>query len=451
MSIERVHAHIDSMREKDIAFLEELVRIPSSASEGNSEELRQCADLLKRRFNVMGFKSEIFDTPTQPVVYAERMSNNTNAKTILFYGHYDVQPAGALELWKTPPFEPTIINGKMYGRGTADNKGQFLAHILAIRSFLEVTGDLPVNVKFVLDGEEEDGSPSMEGFIRSHIDMLRCDVVYFSDGPVQASGAPEIKHGFRGMFSFQLDIKTAEHSNHSGRSGGLIPNAAIMMARLISSMIDEKNHITINGVYSDVTPASDYEKFLISQIPYDTDKLAKVYSVKEFHKTREEFYEQFMFLPTCTCNGMLSGYTGEGSMTIVPNTAMAKFDMRLVDNMDPDDIERKVRAHISKNCPEAQISDIKKIMPSKTRPDLPICKVVVDAARLVYPNAVAVPTSGGTYVDFVWTKILKVPSVAVPYGNADQTNHAPNENLDLACYLKGIHCSAEAINAVGNM
>ncbi len=445
MSIEKVHAHIDSKVEEDIELLKKLVRYPSIASEGHSDDIRACAKEIMTYLEGLGFKTELFETPTQPYIYAERKCNKANAKTILFYGHYDVQPAEPLAPWKTPPFEPTIINGRMFGRGTADNKGQFLAHILAVRSFLDVEGDLPVNVKFIIDGEEENGSPSMRQMVEEHKDKLNADIVYFSDGPVQASGAPEIKHGFRGMLSFQINIKTAEHENHSGRAGGLIPNAVIMMSNLIASMVDSDNNILIDGVYDDVVPANDYEKQLISQIPYDASKLAKVYGVKEFKLTREQFYEQFNFKPTCTCDGMSGGYTGNGSKASVPNYANAKFDMRLVADMDPDDIERKVKAHIAKHCPMAEYVPGHSTPPSKTDPSLPICKAICASAKKIFPNAVPIPSSAGTCGEYVWTKIAGIPSITVPYGNADQTNHAANENLVLDFYSKGIHCSAQVL------
>ena len=446
MNIEKVHAHIDSKQKEDLALLEKLVRYPSIASEGHSEDIRACAKEIMDYLNNMGFSTEIFETSTQPYIFAERKCNRADAKTILFYGHYDVQPAEPLAPWKTPPFEPTIINGRMYARGTADNKGQFLAHILAARSFLAVDGDLPVNVKFILDGEEENGSPSMEEMVRAHKDKLQADVVYFSDGPVQASGAPEIKHGFRGLYTFKIDIKTAEHENHSGRAGGLIPNAVILMSNLIASMVDSENHILIEGIYNNVVPANEYEKELIAKIPYNAEKLAKVYGVKEFKKTREEFYEQFNFLPTCTCDGMYGGYIGDGSKASVPNYAHAIFDIRLVADMDPEDVGRKVKAHVAKHCPIAVVTEHTMTPPSKTDPSMPICKTICAAAQKIFPNAVPIPSSAGTCSEYVWTKIAGIPAITVPYGNADQTNHAANENLDLEYYFKGIHCSAQVLN-----
>lgn len=449
MSIEKVHSHIDSMTAKDQELLADFVRQPSISAQNIG--VRECAEMLKKYLDSLGFATQIIESPGLPFVYGELKSKNPDAKTMIFYGHYDVQPPEPLEPWNTPPFEPTIIDGKMYGRGTADNKGQFLAHMLAIRSYLETTGDVPVNCKFVLEGEEESGSPQMEWFVRNHLDMLEADGVYFSDGPVHASGAPEIKHGFRGMYSCEISIVTAKHANHSGRTGGLIPNAAIELARLVGTMIDENNHITIDGFYDDVLDPSDYEQTLIDAIPFAPEESARMFGATDIIMDKQKYLMQQMFRPTFTVNGMLSGYVGKGRKTSVPHASTLKFDMRLVANQDPDDIEEKVRKHVEKHCKFATISSFTKQYPSKTPPELPFCKAIVEATRKWFPTAVAVPTSSGTCGDFVWTKILKIPSVTVPYGNPDQQNHAANENFSMEYFNKGIHNSAQVIDAVSKI
>ena len=450
--IAKVHEHIDSMKEQDIQTLMDLVRIPSVAAQGNSEGVRHCAEVLCEMFRKLDFQPQIFETPTQPVVFAERKSKtNPNGKTILFYGHYDVQPAEPLAPWKTPPYEPTIINGRMYGRGTADNKGQFLGHMLAARSFLEITGDIPLNVKIILDGEEENGSPSLPDFFRQHFDLLKNDLIYFSDGPMQAGGVPEIKHGLRGLVTMEISLRTAEHGNHSGRAGGIIRNAATEIAHLISSMVDPDGHIKVEGIYDDVVPATDFEKELISKIPYDPDKLAKVYSTPVIKANREEFYKQFNFLPSLTISGINSGYTGEGTKASVPEYAYFKADLRMVKKMDPEDIKAKIRAHVAKHCPDAKVTFFDAFPAGKSDPGEPICRATHDAVKAIFPTAVVIPTSAGSGPGWVFTDLLKAPMIMVPYGNVDQTNHAANENLDLECYNKGIHCSAEVMERLSKL
>lgn len=449
MNIQKVHNHIDKMKEKDLNLFKRLVAQPSISAQNIG--IRECAELLKEIMGKIGIKATIYETSGHPIVFAEIKAINPNAQTILFYGHYDVQPPEPLNEWKTPPFEPTIINGRLYGRGTADNKGQFLAHILSVRSYIEANNGVPVNVKFVLDGEEEISSPSMKGFVEEHRDVLDADLVYNSDGPVQASGAPEIKHGFRGLLSFELNLETAAHENHSGRAGGLIPNAAIEMVRLLSTMIDDNNRVTIEGFYDDVMPPTDHELKLIDKIPFNPEGLAKVYGIKDLNLNKKQYYEKMMFKPTFTINGISSGYTGKGSKSCVPGSAMVKIDMRLVDNQDPTDIEEKIKKHIAKYNLNVKMVNIEKVSPSKTPIDLAICKAVVESTRKYYENAVAVPTSGGTNPDFVWTKILKTASVTVPYGNADQANHAANENMALDYFYKGIHVSAQVIDTIAKL
>ena len=453
MQVEKVHMHIDKMREMDLETLKELVRIPSVANRGDNTGVQQCARRLKALFDELGFDTcQIIPTATQPMVYASLKSKNPNAKTILFYGHYDVQPVEPLDKWLSPPFEPTLKDGRLYGRGTADNKGQFLAHILAIRSYLDQFGDIPINAKFVLDGEEEAGSPSMDQFVKENLDLLRgSDLVYFADGPSEYSGATTIVHGFRGMLGFEITVRTGTHANHSGRAGGQIPNAAIELARLIGTMIDENNHITIEGIYDNVLEPTEYERKLIDAMPFNPEGLAKSFGIKKMKLTKEQFYMQQMFLPTFNLNGVKAGYIGNGLKAAVPETATVKIDMRLVSNMNPDDIEEKIRKHLARHCPTAELIVHAKEMPSKTPVDLPISKTILKSVSKHFPGSYAIPSSGATCPDYVWTQILKAPSLSVPYGNHDQTNHAANENLTLECYYQGIHCSADVIDAVAKL
>lgn len=452
-NLQAVHAHIDSMATQDIALLERLVRIPSVASQENDKGVRDCANVLKEILMDMGFTAEIYETETQPFVFGERKSkSNPGGKTILFYGHYDVQPAEPLEQWNTPPFEPTIIDGRMYGRGTADNKGQFLPHLLAVRSYLAVTDDIPVNIKFLFDGEEENGSPSFEQFANTHKELLACDLSYVADGPMLPTGSPEIKHGVRGLLTFEIEVRTGEHANHSGRSGGTIKNAIIELAHLISSMIDESANITVPGVYDDVVPATEYEKQLIASIPFSAEKQAKIFGVSKLVKEdQQEFYKQVMFSPTFTVSGIQGGYNGKGVKASVPEYAMCKVDMRLVAKMDPDDVAQKIEKHVAARCPEATVTFKSKIRAGKSDPGAPECCAMLDAARKYYPKVVAVPSTGGSGPGFVFTDIIGKPYGMIAYGNADQQNHAANENLSLECFHRGTHCSAELIQNIAQI
>ncbi len=438
------------MKEADLELLKKLVAQPSISAQ--NQGVRRCAELLKELLTETGCSNvTIFETPGQPVVYGELASKKEGAKTVIFYGHYDVQPPEPLEEWITPPFEPTVRDGRLYGCGTADNKGQFLAHILAVRSFMKAEGGVPVNVKFVLDGEEESGSPHMEGFVESHRDLLKADLIYNSDGPMHSLDFPEIKQGYRGVMSFELELTTATHQNHS-KTGGLIRNPAMDLVQLIATMADSSGRVTIDGFYDDVLPPTEYEQKLMDQCGFDPEELARVYGVKKLAvDSKEAYYRQLMFLPTLTINGLCSGYYGVGHKTCVPRSALAKFDIRLVEKMDPKDIERKIRRHVAAVNPDVQVRVDGSTLPSKTSAELPLCRAVAEAVKVFYPGALVLPSSGGSNPDYVWTKILKIPSVGVPYGNADQTNHSPNENFRLDCFYRGIHVSAEVMDRLSRL
>ena len=449
--LHRVLEHLDAMRESDLGLLMELTAQPSVSARDMG--VKECTELLCRILRDAGCtRAEVFPTQGQPVVYGEMPSSDASAPTVLFYGHYDTQPADPEEEWLTPPWTPTLKDGRLYGLGTADNKGQLLAHILATRSWLSAAGGLPVNVKFILDGEEESGSPSMADFALAHKDLLKADLVYNSDGPMSPGEFPEIKMGSRGDLSAEIELVTATHQNHS-KTGQLIPNPAIELCRLIASMIDGDGNVLIEGFYDQVPPMTDYERQLVEELDFDPEKLAAIYGTKTLmKKDKQSYYEQLMFKPTLTVNGMCSGYYGEGHKTCVPRSALAKLDIRLVKGMDPGDVAEKLRRHAARFCPEARvIIRDQPMLPSRTSAELPICQAVFEGVRAVYPKAVIHPSSGGSTPGYVWTELLKMPCVLVPYGNSDQTNHSPNENLKLSCYWAGIRVSAEVMYRIGAM
>lgn len=450
IDIERIHRNIDSHKEDDLQLWEKLVRIPSVAAknQGIDESKEELVSIL----HSLGAKTYVFPTRGAPVVFGEINCGKPDAKTIMFYGHYDVQPPEPLDGWNTPPFEPTIIDGRLYGRGTADNKGQFLAHILAVRSYLESGVGLPVNVKFFLEGEEENGSLNILDCIIPNKDKLKCDLVYNSDGGMHDTGRPIIQHGVRGMLQIKIDITTACQDNHSGNKGGQIPNAAWELVKLLSTMIDENGRCVIDGFYDDVTAPSEYDMELINKMEFNPEAVAKIYGVDKILLDKEDFYLNLMFQPTFNINGLDSGYNGVGYRTIIPGSASVKIDMRLVDNQNPDDIYEKIVKHVAKYCPIAKISKGSTMPPSSTKTDLPVCKAVArGVANWHKADPILMPRVGATNPEYVFTKIAGLPSVCVPYANADECNHAPNENMSLECFYNGIHTSAEVMKEIGTL
>jgi acetylornithine deacetylase/succinyl-diaminopimelate desuccinylase-like protein len=451
MLIQSVHAHINANREQDINTLIELVKHPSISS--NESEVRNCAKFLKDIMIESGISTQIYETKGQPVVFGEVPSNLEGASTVLFYGHYDVQPPEPLDAWHSPPFEPAIRDGRLYGRGAGDNKGQLLTHILAVRSYLKMAGDLPVNVKFIFEGEEEIGSPSLLEFVENNKELLKADVVLTSDGPIHDSGTPLVAFGVRGVMNFEFNLETATTDNHSGNKGGVIPNAVWEMVDLLATMKDENDKVTIEGFYNDVLLPSPYELDLIDKLPYDPDSLAKVYGVEKIELDKIQFYERLLFLPTLTINGIKGGHIGRGTKNIIPCRATAKMEVRLVLNQDPKDIFNKVKQHVSKINPKVIVTQEEEDMkPSRTSAELPISKAIVNAVREGFGmEPIVLPSMGGSLPDFVWTKGLGVPSIMIPYANADEANHAPNENMMLECFYKGIHSSAQIIFELGKL
>ena len=450
-NIDNVHAQIDKNREVDLKTFAELVSIPSIAAtqEGIEDCCQYICDLMKSvEIEPVVYRKEGFS----PIIYAELKSSNPNAKTILFYGHYDVQPIGAIDAWVSPPFEASIRDGRVYGRGTADNKGQLIAHILAIKRVRETNTEIPVNIKLLFEGEEEAGGKHLEEFVPAHKELLKADLCYTADGGMHASGLPNIFFGCRGVAKLQVSLKTCVQDNHSGNKGNLIPNAAWEMVKLLSSLIDENGNCTVEGFYDDVVPPTEYELEQIEAMDYDPEIMAKIFGVKEIKKSKREFYTDLMFRPTFNINGLHSGHTGDGFKTIIPGDAVVRFDMRLVGNQDPDKISNLLAEHIKKVCPDAEVETSEGVWPSSSDCNLPICRTVVQAVGKVYGcKPYVMPRIGATIPEYLFTKVVGIPALTMPYANADENNHAPNENMDVECFYKGIHCTAEVLHEIGNM
>lgn len=444
MDIKAVHEHIASRKEQNLEALEKIIRQPSVSA--HNDGVRECARLLVDLLAEIGASGRICETKGQPAVFAELKSPNKDALTVLFYGHYDVQPPEPLDEWFSPPFEPTVRDGRLYGRGTADDKGQLIAHLLAVKSFLALDNGIPINAKFIFDGEEESGSPNLADFVENNREMLKADVVYASDGAMHDFKTPSVLLGHRGVMSFEVEIETAGRDNHSGNKGGVIKNAAWEMVRLLSTMIDKNDFVTIEGFYDDVMPVSSVNQALIDKLPFDKRAVAEAFSVSEIVYDKNEFYKRIMFLPTLTINGISSGYTGRGTKTIIPCRANAKFDVRLVIDQDGKKVFEKIKRHIEKECPGARVTYNSQMLPSYTSPEHPAIKAVIAAVRKVYETEpVITPLTGGSLPAYVWTKILGIPSIGVPYANPDSYNHSPNENLVIDNFYKGIHASAQVI------
>jgi len=448
MSTERVHRYIDEHREPALEILKGLIRQPSVSAQDMG--VKACARYLAELLRELRIAVEIMPTPTQPVVYAEIL-RDPKAYTLLCYGHYDVQPPEPLDLWQSPPFEPTVRDGRLYGRGTGDNKGQLIAHVLAAKAWMEAAGGPPINLKFVFDGEEESGSPSLAGFVREHRTRLAADLVYISDGGLHPSGAPTLSLGNRGILGLTLVAQGADRDNHSGNKGGVAPNPVWMLVHLLSAMVDRSGRVLIDGFYDDVRPIGAVEERLLAKMEFDPTAFARTMGLESLAIDGPTYWKRIMLEPYFNISGVQSGYVGRGSKTIIPARAECRIDVRLVVDQQSRDIFEKMKRHVARVDPRVEVQgrQLGSMEASRTAPDHPAVGIVaraIAAVRGVEPQINL--SSGGSLPNAVWPNVLGVDHIGVPYANADENNHSPNENLSVDRYYDGIHVSAEVFHAL---
>ncbi|MFK4808719.1 M20/M25/M40 family metallo-hydrolase [Devosia sp. ZW T5_3] len=449
-SLAPVFDHIGARDDEYVARLIDYVRHPSISA--HNIGIREVSEMLVKMLGDLGLEVEAIPTKGHPFVLA-RYRVDPAKPTVLLYGHYDVQPPDPLELWDSPPFEPTIRNGRIYARGVGDNKGQHFAQIMAIEAHLKVHGTLPCNLIFLLEGEEEIGSPQIADFVRDHKDRLKADVVVTADGPLHESGRATLIYGVRGMTSFELRVRTAARDAHSGNYGGVMPNAIWTLVHLLSTMKTPDGRITIEGLHDQIIPPTAAEIAATKILPLDLPGYMADMGLARLDEPADRpFWDRLMFHPTLTINGLHGGYGGQGTKSVLPAEAVAKCDIRLVDAMTPEHIQACVRAHVAKHAPEVEVITYGSMLPSKTPLDDPWGVLIQEAifeargeAPLVYPCA------GGSLPDYVFTKVLGVPAYVMPYANADEANHAPNENMEISLFLKGIRTGAALLDRLGRV
>lgn len=443
-------AHIDAQADDFVARVMDYVRHPSISA--HDIGIREVAQMLVAHLDGLGFEAELIETPGHPFVLGT-LTTDPAKPTVLLYGHYDVQPPDPLEAWISPPFEPTLRDGRIWARGIGDNKGQHFAQLLAIETHLKVNGCLPCNIIFLLEGEEEIGSPQIAEFVRRHADRLQADLVVTSDGPLHASGTPVITFGVRGVASFDLVAKGASRDVHSGNYGGVVPNPIWTLVQLLATMKDPEGHITVEGLTETVIPATNLERAAMARLPDDEAAVKADLNLTELDGPKDRpYWDRLMFHPTLTINGFTGGYSGPGSKTVLPHVATAKCDVRLVEPLTPDYVFDRIEAHVARHAPDVEVVRHNGMLPSKTPLDSPYAAPIIRAikkARGVEP--LIYPTVGGSLPDYVFTKILGKPAFVVPYANADEANHAPNENLEVVRFIDGIKTGAALLAELGQI
>lgn len=441
-------AHIDAQADDFVARVMDYVRHPSISA--HDIGMRKVAGLLVDHLQGLGFQAGLIETPGHPFVLGTAQVDPAKP-TVLLYGHYDVQPPDPLDAWISPPFEPELRDGRIWARGIGDNKGQHFAQLLAIETHLKVNGTLPCNIIFLLEGEEEIGSPQIADFIRRNADRLQADLVVTSDGPLHESGAPVIVFGVRGVALFDLVARGAARDVHSGNFGGVVPNPIWTLVQLLATMKDPEGNITVEGLTENIIPPTDLERETIARLPQDEAAVCTDLNLTELDGPKDRpYWDRLMFHPTLTINGFSGGYDGPGSKTVLPNAAIAKCDVRLVEPLTPDYVFERIEAHVARHAPDVEVVRHSGMLPSKTPLDNPYARVIADAiraARGVEP--LMYPTVGGSLPDYVFTKILGKPAFVVPYANADEANHAPNENLEVVRFIDGIKTGAALLAELG--
>ena len=427
-------------------FLEELLallRVPSiSAKPENKQDMITCAEMVKESLLEAGVqKAEVYPTAGHPIVYGEIMVN-ASKPTVLVYGHYDVQPVEPLELWDTPPFEPTIRDGKIYGRGTADDKGQFYMHVKALETMVK-TDSVPLNIKFLIEGEEEVGSSNLGTFMQENKELLKADVVLISDTSMISLDTPSLDTGVRGLSYIEVEVTGPNRDLHSGVYGGAVANPITILAQMIASLHDENNHVTIPGFYDDVQVLSNEERVLLNKAPFDEQEYKDDLGVKELWG--EKGYttlERTGIRPTLELNGIWGGYTGEGSKTVLPAKANAKISARLVPGQDHEKITELIINHLQAIAPP--YVTVKATPHHGGNPYVtPIDSVEYKAAEKAIEASFGkspIPLRGGGCIPItsLFESILNCKTIFLGFGLDSDNLHSPNEKYNIENYYKGI-------------
>ncbi|GGK23563.1 hypothetical protein GCM10008955_16480 [Deinococcus malanensis] len=433
-------------REQAQEELFDLLRIPSvSADPAYQAEVARAAEWLRRKLSGMGFTARVDQTPKHPIVYAERLTDPAQP-TVLIYGHYDVQPEAPLEEWLTPPFEPSVREGRIYARGSTDDKGQAFAHVKGVELLLS-QGELPVNVKFLLEGEEEIGSPSIIPYLQAHRDKLKADVIVVSDGSRFAPDVPTITYGVRGLSYVEIHVQGANRDLHSGSYGGAAPNPINALCEIIAKLKDDRGRITIPGFYDGIEELTEQERAMWASLPHSDEEFAASIGVPALPgEAGYSVLERIWGRPTLDVNGIWGGYQGEGSKTVIAAKAGAKVSMRLVPGQDPDRITQLITEYVPQIAPagvKAEVRGHHGGQPVKFKTDSPAIQAANRALHRVYGReAVFARTGGSIPIVAAFSDILQTEVLFVDFGLNEDAPHSPNESFALQDYHNGILTSA---------
>jgi acetylornithine deacetylase/succinyl-diaminopimelate desuccinylase-like protein len=450
-NLELVDRYLEQNGSRFVDELKDFLRIPSvSADPAHKPDMQRAAEFVRAQLERAGAKARVFETAGHPIVFGETNGAH-GGPTVLVYGHYDVQPPDPLDEWKSPPFEPTVRDGYVYARGATDDKGQLFTHIKAIEAWNKTAGQVPINVKFVIEGEEEVGSNNLDSFLTEHKDLVKCAVAVISDTSQYAPGIPAITYGLRGILGCEVVLHGPNRDLHSGIFGGSVANPCNMLARLVAKLHDEKQRVQIPGFYDDVLPLTAQEKQEFAKLKFDEAAFIADLGVpsvcgEEGFTTIERRWAR----PTCDVNGMFGGYTGPGPKTIVPARATAKITCRLVPNQQPQKLMAAMQKFLTANCPpgvrlefKPQHSCIGVVMDAQS-PYMHAAKKAIADAFGAQP--VMIREGGSIPVVTTFRDVLGVDTLLLGWGLNSDNLHSPNERFTLGDFHRGTRASAHLWN-----
>ncbi len=447
--MDKILGYIDCKKESHLNQLIEFLSIPSISSDPEyNEQTRKTANWVVEHLKSIGFdNARLYETNGHPIVYTENLEAGQDKQTVLIYGHYDVQPVDPIEEWDTPPFEPIIKNNKIFARGTSDDKGQVFCHIKALESHLKINGKLPVNVKLIIEGEEEAGSNHLDDFIRQNTELLKCDTILISDTEWFADGLPSLCYSLRGISYIEVTVIGPNRDLHSGTYGGAVDNPIMVLSQMIASLKDENNKITIPGFYDKVIELTDEEREGFEKLPFNYDEYCKDLDIEATNGEKGfTTLEQVWARPALDVNGIFGGYIGEGAKTVIPSKATAKISMRLVANQNPVEISDLICKHLVDIAPNT-VKVIAKglhggspVYMSKDSKGVKAATIALEKAFGTKP--IFMREGGSIPIVALFQSELKAPSVLMGLGLPGDNIHSPNENFDLDNFFGGIKASA---------
>ena len=458
--MEKILEHLKDNHENSVEELMEYIRFPSISAQPNKhgKDIDDCANWIESHCKNMGLEVEKYPTSGNPIIIAkvpnDLVEDGQNAKKILLYGHYDVQPPEPFDLWTTPPFEPTIRNGNIYARGASDNKGQHFSHLKAIEAYLKTGSKFPCHITMVIEGEEEVGSESLYKFIEDQPELLSADFLYISDNGIPSLEHPTITYALRGVCALDVELNGPNKDLHSGFYGGAIANPATELCRLLSKIHNEDGVVQIPGFYECVTNLTDEERESFKQLPESDQKLLDLTGAPDLKGELDySSYERRSCRPTVEINGMISGYNGDGSKTIIPAKASAKLTMRLVPNQDPKIILDLVENFLKSNCPPSVQITVEKGhagAPYLTSPNGPFALAASSAVEKAFGKKALISREGGSIpIINEFKEKLGIETLLPGLGLPDDNMHSPNEKFTLECFERGKLMSAYLIDEIG--